>query len=203
MNKEKLEWIMNDGRLRTRVELFSSLLATIEPQTAGREGLQETPARMAKLYDEVFNGYTVDAHQVLHDATFTEADADTMVLVKEIPFYSTCEHHMEPIIGVAAVAYIPRDGKIVGLSKIVRVVEAYARRLQVQERLGKQVLNTINEVLNPLGAAVVIQARHLCMERRGVQKPGTITVTSALSGVFRENESRDELMSMLEWKNTL
>lgn len=204
MNIKKKERLMADPRIVDRVGIVKALIDTIAGEDITREGLLETPVRIAAMYDELFWGYQVDTEQLLKDAMFTESKADELVLVKEIPFYSTCEHHMEAIIGTAAVAYIPQDGRIVGLSKIARVVDAVAHKMQVQERIGTEVLEAINNVLKPLGAAVVIQARHLCMERRGIQKPGTVTVTSSLSGVFRANpETKKELWSMLSWKENL
>lgn len=204
MNKEKLEKLQSNGVMCTRATSVAELLESIPGENYEREGLKETPWRVAKMYDELFWGCQEDPKQVLRDAMFEEEGSDEMVLVKEIPFYSMCEHHLMPIIGVAAVAYIPQRGKIVGLSKIARVVEIVARRPQVQERIGKEILEAMNEVLNPLGVAVIIQARHLCMEARGIQKPGAITVTSSLDGVFKANPTtKQELMSMMDWKANL
>jgi len=208
MNKSKKERLQKDPVIHERACAIAKLLHTIEGEAsfdeAFRDGLAETPLRVAAMYDELYWGYGVDTKQLLLDAVFTEPNADEMVLVKEIPFYSTCEHHMEAIIGTAAVAYIPQNGKIVGLSKIVRVVDAVTHKLQVQERIGTEIMEALNEALQPLGVAVIIQARHMCMERRGVCKPGTITVTSTLSGVFRCNpETKKELWSMLTWATKL
>jgi GTP cyclohydrolase I len=204
MNPEKREKLEKNPKIMERAEAVKTLLNSIPKEKADRAGLTETPLRVAAMYDELFWGYKVDPAQYLRDALFIEPGSDELILVKEIPFYSTCEHHMEAIIGVAAIAYIPQGGKIVGLSKIARVVDAVAHKLQVQERIGTEILAAINEALNPLGAAVIIQARHMCMERRGIQKPGTITVTSTLSGIFRMNpESKRELWSMLSWKASL
>lgn len=204
MNIEKFDRIMKDPKLAERAGLFEILLNSIEGEEANREGLEQTPARMAKLYDEIMSGYNQKPVDILKDAMFTEEDADEIVLVKNIHCYSTCEHHLEPIIADVSVAYLPNNGKIVGLSKIVRVVEVVARRLQVQERMGRQIAEAIKEALSPLGVAVVIQARHLCMERRGVNKPGTITVTSKLTGVMKANpELKKEVMSMISFKTNL
>lgn len=204
MNPVKRAKLEKSPRIMDRAEHVHALIDSIPKEYVNRAGLAETPLRVAAMYDELFWGYGVDVEQYLKDALFTEEGSDEMVLVKDIPFYSTCEHHMETIIGVASVAYIPQGGKIVGLSKIARVVDAVAHKLQVQERIGTEIVNAMNVALQPLGCAVVIQARHMCMERRGVQKPGTITVTSTLSGVFRANpETKKELWAMLSWNAKL
>jgi GTP cyclohydrolase IA len=162
-----------------------------------RDGLLDTPARVARFYAEVCSGLREDPTYHLQK-TF-EADHDEMVMVRDIPLYSLCEHHLVPFIGKAHVAYIPNgDGKITGLSKIARLVDSYARRPQVQERLTKQVAGAIQETLNPQAVLVVIEAEHLCMSMRGVRKAGTTTVTSAVHGLFRENAaSRAEAMRFL------
>lgn len=204
MNPVKRAKLEKSPRIMDRAEHVHALIDSIPKEYVNRAGLAETPLRVAAMYDELFWGYGVDVEQYLKDALFTEEGSDEMVLVKDIPFYSTCEHHMETIIGVASVAYIPQGGKIVGLSKIARVVDAVAHKLQVQERIGTEIVNAMNVALQPLGCAVVIQARHMCMERRGVQKPGTLTVTSTLSGVFRANpETKKELWAMLSWNAKL
>lgn len=204
MNPEKRARLEEEPKIIDRAANVKALLGSITGEDPSREGLEETPLRVAAMFDEIYWGYGVNTKQLLRDAMFTEPNADSLVLVKDIPFFSTCEHHLEPIIGSAAVAYIPQKGKIVGLSKLARVVEAVARKLQVQERIGTEILAAIEEVLEPMGAAVIIQARHLCMERRGIQKPGTITITSSLSGVFRANpETKKELWAMLDWKKAL
>ena len=151
-----------------------------------REGLVKTPERVAKALQFLTKGYEEDGAEIIRGAIFKE-DYKQMVLVKDIELYSTCEHHIMPFIGKAHVAYIP-DGYITGLSKVARVVETYARRLQVQERLTVQILNCIQETLNPLGVAVVIEASHTCMQIRGVQKSNAMTTTSAFSGVFLKDE---------------
>ena len=147
-----------------------------------RDGLRETPRRIADMYEEIFGGLRTDPYTFL-DVTFDEAYSE-MVVLKDIPFYSMCEHHFAPFHGVAHVAYIP-SGRVVGLSKLARVVEAYARRPQVQERLTAQVADTIMEGLQPKGAAVVIQAEHTCLTMRGIKKPGAKMVTSAVRGLFK------------------
>ena len=160
-----------------------------------REGLLKTPERVAKSMQYLTQGYQIDAKAILESAKFHE-DANEMILVKDIELYSLCEHHMLPFYGKAHVAYIP-NGVITGLSKIARVVDAYSRRLQVQERLTTQILNVIQETLNPLGVAVVIEASHLCMMMRGVQKQNSITTTSAFCGQFQKNETRSEFIRLI------
>ena len=162
-----------------------------------REGLLGTPERVVKAYQEFFEGYAVDPLDLL-ERTFEEVEGyDEMVLLRDIRFESHCEHHMAPIIGRAHVAYMP-DNRVVGISKLARVVEAYARRLQIQEKMTAQIANTINEVLNPKGVAVVIEATHHCMTTRGVHKPGTSMVTSRMLGMFRTNAStRREFLSLV------
>ncbi len=160
-----------------------------------REGLRETPRRIADMYEEIFAGLRMDPYKFL-EVTFDEAYSE-MVVLKDIPFYSMCEHHFAPFHGVAHVAYIPH-GRVVGLSKLARVVEAFARRPQVQERLTAQIVETIMEGLQPKGAAVVIQAEHLCLTMRGIKKPGAKMVTSAVRGIFKDNApTRAEFQSIL------
>ena len=151
-----------------------------------REGLLDTPARVAKAYRELFSGYDLAAEDVL-GRTFEEvAGYDDIVLVKDIPFFSHCEHHMVPIIGKAHVAYLP-NGKVLGLSKIARVVEIYGRRLQTQETMTAQIAKSIDETLNPRGVAVMIEAEHMCMSLRGVEKAGSSTITTQFTGSFRDS----------------
>lgn len=161
-----------------------------------REGLVKTPERVAKALQFLTKGYSQDGSEILEGALFKE-EYSQMVLVKDIELYSTCEHHMMPFIGKAHVAYIP-DGTITGLSKIARVVETYARRLQVQERLTVQIRDCIQKTLNPMGVAVVIEAAHTCMQIRGVEKANAVTVTSAFSGVFLKDErTRNEFLNLI------
>lgn len=162
-----------------------------------REGLIDTPSRVARAYREFFAGYDDDPKAVLA-ATFEEAgDYDEMVLVRNVRLESHCEHHLVPIVGMAHIAYLP-DKRVVGLSKLARVVDLYARRLQIQERLTSQIADTIFEVLQPRGVAVVIEAEHLCMTTRGVHKPGSTTVTSRLLGVFRtDGQARQEVLAAI------
>ena len=163
-----------------------------------REGLQKTPERVAKAMQYLTQGYQMDANAILNSAKFHE-EVSEMVIVKDIELYSMCEHHMLPFYGKAHVAYIP-NGWITGLSKIARVVDVYSRRLQVQERLTHQILTSIKETLNPLGVAVVIEASHLCMMMRGVQKQNSVTTTSAFWGEFEKNETRSEFVKLISAK---
>ena len=160
-----------------------------------REGLQKTPERVAKSMQFITQGYQIDPKAILNSAKFHE-DVSEMIIVKDIELYSLCEHHMLPFFGKAHVAYIP-NGWITGLSKIARVVDTYSRRLQVQERLTSQILDAVKETLNPLGVAVVIEASHLCMMMRGVQKQNSVTTTSAFWGEFQKNESRSEFIRLI------
>ena len=160
-----------------------------------REGLIKTPMRVAKAMQVLTRGYTQDPHKVLTDALFAEK-YDQMVIVKDIDFFSMCEHHMLPFYGKAHVAYIP-NGYITGLSKIARVVDIYSHRLQVQERLTQQIKDCIQETLKPLGVMVVIEAKHMCMQMRGVEKQNSITTTSDFSGAFNQAKTREEFMNLL------
>ncbi len=160
-----------------------------------REGLLKTPERVAKSMGWLTRGYRMTAREVIGDALFAE-DHENMVMVRDIELYSMCEHHMLPFFGKAHIAYIPH-GKIVGLSKVPRVVEVFARRLQVQERLGEQIANALDEVLQPKGVGVVIEAVHLCMMMRGVEKQGSRTITSSLRGAFRDDaKTRSEFLQL-------
>lgn len=164
-----------------------------------REGLVRTPRRVARAYQYLLQGYDQDTRDILEGALFNE-DYGEMILVKDIDVFSLCEHHMIPFFGKAHVAYIP-DGRIVGLSKIPRVVDAFARRLQLQERLTVQIRDALEDVLRPKGTAVVVEAMHLCMSMRGVQKQNAVTTTSSVSGEFRDNETiRAEFMRQINGK---
>lgn len=167
-------------------------------EDADREGLQKTPLRVAKAMQYMTQGYRQNPEEILQSALFKE-DYRQMVIVKDIEIYSLCEHHMLPFVGRAHVAYIP-NGYITGLSKIARVVEAYSRRLQVQERLTQQIKNCIQNTLHPLGVAVVIEAQHLCMMMRGVQKQNSVTTTSDFSGAFEKLATREEFIRLISTK---
>lgn len=173
---------------------YRSIIADLG-EDADREGLEKTPERVAKAMQYLTQGYQMDARAILESAKFHETYSE-MVIVKDIELYSMCEHHMLPFYGKAHVAYIP-NGYITGLSKIARVVDCYSRRLQVQERMTHQILDVIQETLNPLGVAVVIEANHLCMMMRGVQKQNSVTTTSAFSGQFQDNSTRSEFLRLI------
>ena len=163
-----------------------------------REGLEKTPERVAKAMQFLTHGYGLNPLEILKSALFSE-DHKQMIIVKDIEVYSMCEHHMLPFFGKAHVAYIP-NGKIVGLSKIPRVVDAFARRMQVQERLTDQIKNCIQEALQPLGVAVVIEAQHMCMQMRGIQKQNSVTTTSSFTGAFEKDKTRKEFINLVSNK---
>ncbi|SHN14773.1 GTP cyclohydrolase I FolE [Flavobacterium xinjiangense] len=167
-------------------------------EDVNREGLEKTPERVAKAMQYLTHGYELNPLEILKSALFTE-DHQQMIVVKDIEVYSMCEHHMLPFFGKAHVAYIP-NGKIVGLSKIPRIVDAFARRMQVQERLTDQIKNCIQEALNPLGVAVVIEAQHMCMQMRGIQKQNSVTTTSSFTGAFEKDKTRKEFISLVSNK---
>src|SRR6516162_3324912 len=193
MSYKKLEHYEESTTL-SLIENYRECLALLgeNPQ---REGLLKTPERVAKSMLFMTQGYNLDAHAILSSAKFRE-DVSEMIIVKNIEIYSLCEHHMLPFFGKAHIAYIP-NGWITGLSKIARVADVFARRLQVQERMTTQILNVIKETLNPLGVAVVIEASHLCMMMRGVQKQNSVTTTSAFWGEFEKNETRSEFTKLI------
>lgn len=162
-----------------------------------REGLLDTPKRVARMYEEIFSGLNEDPKK--HFETIFGEDHEELVLVKDIPFYSVCEHHLVPFYGHAHVAYIPKNGKVTGLSKLARAVEAVARRPQLQERITSTVADSIMEKLDPYGVMVIVEAEHMCMTMRGVKKPGAKTVTSAVRGVFAEDaRTRSEVLSLIK-----
>lgn len=173
---------------------YQQILSLIGEDPA-REGLQKTPERLAKAMQYLTHGYDLDARAILNSAKFSESVSE-MIIVKDIELYSMCEHHMLPFFGKAHVAYIP-NGWITGLSKIARVVDVYARRLQVQERLTTEILDALKDTLQPLGVAVVIEASHLCMMMRGVQKQNSVTTTSAFWGEFEKSETRSEFTKLI------
>lgn len=165
-------------------------------EDAGREGLVKTPSRVAKAMTFLTSGYEQDPVEILNSAKFSE-DYSQMVIVRDINFYSLCEHHILPFYGKVHVAYIP-DGQVTGLSKIARVVDCFARRLQIQERMTKQIREAIQEALHPQGVMVVIEAQHMCMQMRGVEKQNSVTTTSAFSGIFKAQETRQEFMNLIK-----
>jgi GTP cyclohydrolase I len=170
-------------------------ILTLLGEDTEREGLLKTPMRVAKAMQVLTRGYEMDAHKVLTDALFKE-DYSQMVIVKDIDFFSLCEHHMLPFYGKAHVAYIP-NGYITGLSKIARVVDIYAHRLQVQERMTQQIKDCIQDTLKPLGVMVVVEAKHMCMQMRGIEKQNSITTTSDFSGAFNQAKTRQEFMNLI------
>lgn len=181
-----------------RAKLVYQLLESIPTLNTYREGLAETPARVAKAWDTWFGGYDQDPAIVLKAFDDGAESYDEMVLETDIPVYSMCEHHMAPIFGVAHVAYIP-NGRVVGLSKIPRVIDIFARRLQVQERLTTQIADCLNDNLEPKGVGVILQCRHMCMESRGISRPGIVTTTSALRGAIKEEDScRAEFLALAQ-----
>ncbi len=180
-----------------RVRAAVSELLTAIGEDPGRDGLVDTPSRVASMYEELFSGLHDDPARHLK-VTFA-AEHDEMVMVRDIPFASLCEHHLVPFLGKAHVAYIPADdGRITGLSKLARLVDGYARRLQVQERMTNEIADAIATVLSPRGVLVVLEAEHLCMSMRGVKKPGTVTITSSVRGLFRSDvATRAEAMQFI------
>lgn len=184
----------NEQTTQNLIEHYTGIIESLG-EDASREGLVKTPERIAKAMQYLTQGYNQDAIAVLDSAKFHE-DVSEMVIVKDIELYSMCEHHMLPFYGKAHVAYIP-NGYITGLSKIARVVDIYSRRLQVQERLTTQILEAIKMSLNPVGIGVVIEASHLCMMMRGVQKQNSVTTTSAFDGQFHKNETRTEFLKLI------
>jgi len=180
----------------SRIEQATTEILTAVGEDPNREGLLNTPHRVAKMYTELLSGYRTDPIKLINNAIF-DVEYDDMVIVKDIEFSSLCEHHMLPFIGHAHVAYIPR-GKVIGLSKIPRIVDMFAQRLQVQERMTRQIANFINEVLDPLGVAVVVDGKHMCSMMRGVEKHDSSMTTSTMLGAFRSNQStRNEFMAHL------
>ena len=179
----------------TTQELYREILVRIG-EDPNRDGLADTPERVEKSMAYLTRGYTMDVNAVIHDALF-DVDYDEMVVVKDVEFFSLCEHHLLPFFGKAHIAYLP-NGKVIGLSKIPRVVDVFARRLQVQERLTTQIADAIADAVNPQGVAVILEARHLCMMMRGVEKQHSATVTSAMRGVFKTQlQTRNEFLSLV------
>ena len=200
MSQESGDWSQELGvrSQETGVEELAAhyhQILTLLGEDPEREGLLKTPMRVAKAMQVLTRGYQMDAHKVLTDALFKE-DYSQMVIVKDIDFFSLCEHHMLPFYGKAHVAYIP-NGYITGLSKIARVVDIFAHRLQVQERLTQQIKDCIQQTLKPLGVMVVIEAKHMCMQMRGIEKQNSITTTSDFSGAFNQAKTRQEFMNLI------
>jgi GTP cyclohydrolase I len=188
-----------NNRNPVKLEKVVREMLTLIGETPQREGLVQTPRRVAKAWEFLTSGYDQDVNKVLNGAVFTEK-YDEMVIVKDIDFFSMCEHHLLPFYGKAHIAYIP-TGKIVGLSKIPRLVEVFSRRLQVQERMTQQIADTLFKTLEPDGVAVVIEARHLCMMMRGVEKQNSVATTSAMLGSFRDDErTRNEFLKLINSK---
>lgn len=182
---------------KAKIEAAFKMILEALGEDPDREGLAQTPKRIARMYEEIFAGINSDPKDFL-DVSFTEYH-DELVLIKNIPMYSMCEHHFLPFYGVAHVAYIPKGGKVVGISKLARVVDSYSHRPQLQERLTSQIADCIFETLKPMGVGVVIQAEHMCMTMRGIKKPGSLTVTSAVRGIFETRpETRAELLSLIQ-----
>jgi GTP cyclohydrolase I len=185
--------MINQARIEKAVKEILSAIG----ENPNRSGIKDTPKRVARMYAELFAGVNKDPGKEI--TVFHEEDHEEMVMVKNIPFYSICEHHLVPFFGKAHVVYVPTKGKVTGLSKLVRVIEGFARRPQVQERLTSQVADCLMEKLKPQGVLVVIEAEHLCMSMRGVRKPGALTVTSAVRGILRKNAStRNEAMALIK-----
>jgi len=195
-NYEKIE-VYNDFTTTELAKNYENILKLVG-ENASREGLDKTPERVAKAMQFLLQGYKIDPVEILQSAMFKE-DYRQMVIVKDIEIYSMCEHHLLPFFGKAHVAYIP-NGTITGLSKIARVVDVFARRLQVQERLTTQIKECIQNTLHPLGVAVVIEAQHLCMQMRGIQKQHSITTTSDFTGAFQKTATRDEFIKLISTK---
>ncbi|WP_312095990.1 GTP cyclohydrolase I FolE [Niallia sp.] len=180
-----------------QIEEAIRLLLEAVGEDPNREGLLDTPKRVAKMYEEVFSGLTIDPKEYFE--TIFHEDHEELVLVKDIPFYSMCEHHLVPFYGKAHVAYIPKGGRVAGLSKLARAIEAVSKRPQLQERITSTVADTMMETLEPHGVMVVVEAEHMCMTMRGVKKPGAKTVTSAVRGVFQtDSDKRAEVFAMIK-----
>lgn len=198
MCSHKKEEVYSNREIKKLSESFSEILYAVG-ENPEREGLLKTPLRAAKAMCFLTQGYNTTPSEILESAMFSESYSQ-MVIVKEIEFYSLCEHHLLPFFGKAHIAYIP-NGKIVGLSKLPRVIDAFSRRLQVQERLTNEIRDCIQETLNPKGVAIVMEARHMCMQMRGIEKQNSLTTTSAFSGVFLESEkTRTEFMNLISNK---
>jgi GTP cyclohydrolase I len=183
---------------RAQIEEAVRLILEAIGEDPNREGLQDTPKRVAKMYEEVFSGLNEDPK--MHFETIFSEDHEELVLVKDIPFYSMCEHHLVPFFGKAHVAYIPKNGRVTGLSKLARAVEAVAKRPQLQERITSTIADSMMEKLEPHGVMIVVEAEHMCMTMRGVKKPGSKTVTTAVRGIFSDDAvARSEVLSLIKY----
>jgi len=190
------------SKSRSNIEKIINELLIEIGEDPKREGLLRTPNRVAKSWEFLCNGYKQDLESIINNAIFSE-DYDEMVTIKDIDFYSLCEHHLLPFFGKVQVAYIP-DGKIIGLSKIPRIVDMFSRRLQVQERMTHQIAESICQVLNPKGVAVVVEGEHMCMQMRGVEKQNSYATTSSMLGIFRQDpRTRDEFLNIIAMKNKI
>lgn len=199
LDSEEEEETFEQGNGRALVEIEAAIRQILRSlgEDPDREGLERTPHRVARAYEYLTRGYHQDPKKVINGAIFVEEDYQEMILVKDIDFYSMCEHHIIPFFGKAHVAYIPKN-RIIGISKIARLVEVYSRRLQVQERLTTQIAHTMMEELDPYGVGVVLKAEHLCIRMRGVEKQNSVVVTSAMLGVFRsQQKTREEFMTLV------
>ncbi|MBP7792435.1 MAG: GTP cyclohydrolase I FolE [Candidatus Goldbacteria bacterium] len=184
---------MNKKKIRTAIKLILESIG----EDINREGLKNTPQRVADMYEEIFSGIKLSPYDFIK--VFTNEEHDEMVILKDIPFFSICEHHMLPFFGKSHIAYIPKNNKLIGLSKLARVVDIYSKRLQLQERLTTQIADTLVNAIDPMGVLVILEAEHLCTTMRGVKKPGSVMVTSAIRGIFRKNEStRKEALSLIK-----
>jgi GTP cyclohydrolase I len=184
---------MNKNKIKTAIKLILEAIG----EDTNREGLKDTPERVADMYEEIFSGIKLNPFDYIK--VFCNEKHDEMIILKDIPFFSICEHHILPFFGKAHIAYIPKDNKLVGLSKLARIVDIYSKRLQLQERLTTQIADTLVKALNPLGVLVILEAEHLCTTMRGIKKPGSKMVTSAIRGIFRKNEStRKEALSLIK-----
>jgi GTP cyclohydrolase I len=191
-----MDWTPEDIRRKDEIALHYAKILELLGEDITREGLLKTPERVAKALMFFTKGYRQDPDKILSSAVFTE-DYKQMVIVKDIDFFSMCEHHVLPFFGKVHVAYIPRN-KVTGLSKIPRIVEVYARRLQIQERMTTQIKDCIQQTLNPLGVMIVIEAQHTCMQMRGVEKQNSITITSDFTGVFEQAKTREEFILLIK-----
>ena len=180
-----------------KIEQAVTMILEAVGEDPAREGLIDTPKRVARMYEEIFQGLNQDPKE--HFATIFGEDHEELVLVKDIPFYSTCEHHLVPFFGKAHIGYIPQNGKVTGLSKLARAVEAVTKRPQLQERITSTIADSIVETLEPIGVIVIVEAEHMCMTMRGVKKPGSQTVTSAVRGIFQKDAAaRAEVLSLIK-----